>query len=198
MTSPPSKPRRALFLDRDGVINKNRPDNVKAWDEFEFEAGSLEALARLDASDFSIIVVSNQSGIGRGQMTTATVDAIHARMMEQVTRAGGRIEGVYYCPHTPEDQCPCRKPSPEMLLRGRDEFGIELARSYFIGDWVDDVRAAYNAGVTPLLVLTGRWVAALEEIRAAGLPPPPVFKNLAAAVDWILEGEPLDLPHRFI
>ncbi|HZQ06513.1 MAG TPA: D-glycero-beta-D-manno-heptose 1,7-bisphosphate 7-phosphatase [Anaerolineae bacterium] len=187
--SHPFNPKRALFLDRDGVINKNRPDNVKAWDEFEFEAGSLEALARLEATDFSLIVVSNQSGIGRGQMTAATVDAIHTRMLEQIAYAGGRIERVYYCPHTPEAQCTCRKPSPEMLLRGRDELGIELAHSYFVGDWVDDVHAAYNAGVTPLLVLTGRGASALEQIRAAGLPPPPVFKNLAAAVDWILEKE---------
>lgn len=179
--------KRAVFLDRDGVINKNRPDNVKVWDEFVFEAGSQDALARLGASEFQIVVVSNQSGIGRGQMTSETVDAIHSQMIGMIAPAGGRIDRIYYCPHRPEDNCTCRKPSPELLLRARDELKLDLAHSYFVGDWIDDVRAAQRAGVTPLLVLSGRGNHALEEMRLAEMPPPRIFENLDAAVSWILQ-----------
>lgn len=178
---------RAIFLDRDGVINVNRPNNVTRWDEFKFESGSLEALARLAATDFYLIVVSNQSAIGRGQMTRAVLDSIHAQMQAEVARVGGRIDRVYYCPHTPEEKCACRKPAPEMLERGRDEFALDLTQSFFIGDWIDDVRAARNAGVIPILVRTGRGARALVELQNAGVPLPEVFENLAAAVEWILE-----------
>lgn len=182
----PSK-RRAIFLDRDGVINVNRPDNVKQWDEFCFENGSLDALARLGASEYCLIVVSNQSGIGRGHMSAETVDMIHARMVQAIVQAGGRIDRIYYCPHAPAENCSCRKPSPEMLERGRTDLDLDLARSFFIGDWIDDVRAARNAGAVPLLVRTGRGAHALEEIHKTEMPLPQVFENLAAAVTWILE-----------
>lgn len=186
------KKNRAIFLDRDGVINVNRADNVRTWEQFVFEEGSLEALARLGASGFILIVITNQSGIGRGHMTRATVDEIHFKMKQEIARAGGHIEQVYFCPHIPEDACRCRKPSPEMLLRGRDEFNLDMARSYFIGDWVDDVRAARAAGVIPLLVRTGRGRDALMEIAARGVPAPLVFENLARAVEWILEKEKVE------
>jgi D-glycero-D-manno-heptose 1,7-bisphosphate phosphatase len=181
--------KRAIFLDRDGVINKNRPDNVKIWDEFEFEQGSRDALVRLGTTDFQIVVISNQSGIGRGQMTSAAVDAIHSQMIALIAHSGGRIDRIYYCPHRPEDNCTCRKPSPELLLRARDELNLDLAHSYFIGDWIDDVRAARRADATPLLVLSGRGKKALEEMRKAEMSPPHVFENLNAAVNWILQNE---------
>lgn len=186
--------RRAVFLDRDGVINVNRPDNVTSWQEFVFEDGALAALQRLAASDYFLIVVSNQSGIGRGQMSRATVDDIHAQMRDAIERAGGRLDRIYYCPHAPQDHCVCRKPAPEMLLRARAELGVVLEQSFFVGDWIDDVRAARNAGVTPLLVRTGRGASALEEIQRANLLPPAIFENLAHAVEWILEQpEPVGL-----
>jgi len=178
--------RRAVFLDRDGVINVNHPDNVTHWDLFRFEEGSLAALARLRESDFYVIVVSNQSGIGRGQMSHAIVQEIHSRMISEIERAGGRIDRVYYCPHTAEEKCACRKPAPAMLWRGRDEFTLSMSDSFFVGDWIDDVRAARNAGVTPLLVRTGRGERALAEMQNIGMSLPEVFGNLAQAVEWIL------------
>lgn len=184
---------RAVFLDRDGVINVNRPNNVTAWHEFVFETGSLPALVRLAETDFQLIVVSNQSGIGRGQMTRSTVDEIHAQMKRVIEHAGGRLDRIYYCPHAPQDQCTCRKPSPEMLLNGRADLDLDLTQSFFIGDWIDDVRAARNAGVTPLLVRTGRGADALQEILRANLPLPDIFDNLAHAVAWILEQQPREL-----
>lgn len=178
---------RAILLDRDGVINRNRPDNVKTWEEFEFEAGSLSALARLRATTFRLIVISNQSGIGRGHMTTETVEAIHARMSDEIALAGGRLDRIYYCPHKPDDGCLCRKPSPGMLLRGRDEFGLDLGKSYLVGDWVDDITAARKAGVTPVLVRTGRGAQAMAEMERQGIPLPVVVENLASAIEWILD-----------
>jgi D-glycero-D-manno-heptose 1,7-bisphosphate phosphatase len=150
-------PQRAVFLDRDGVINENRPDNVTRWEEFVFEVGALDALARLARADFRFVVITNQSGIGRGQMSASTVDEIHSRMVRAIEAAGGRIDRIYFCPHVPADNCSCRKPSPEMILRGRDELGLDLEHSYLVGDWLDDLRAGWNAGVTPLLVRTGFW-----------------------------------------
>lgn len=180
---------RAVFLDRDGVINLNRPDNVRSWEQFIFEPGALDALRRLGASDLLVLVVTNQSGIGRGHMTQETVEDIHARMRAHIEGVGGRITQVYFCPHIPDDNCICRKPSPGMLLQGRDEFGLDLAQAYFIGDWVDDIRAARAAGVTPLLVRTGRGEKALAEMQTLEMPLPIILDNLSAAVDWILQQE---------
>ena len=183
------KQARAIFLDRDGVINVNRVDNVRTWEQFVFERDALRALARLAPTDFRLIVLTNQSGIGRGHMSEATVQEIHRRMIFEIEHVGGRIDRVYYCPHVPEDECTCRKPSPEMLLRGRDEFALDLAHSYFIGDWVDDIRAARNANAFPILVRTGRGESAITEMRAQGIALPEIFENLAAAVEWILQEE---------
>lgn len=180
---------RAIFLDRDGVINVNRVDNVRTWDQFVFESSSLEALARLGGAAFRLVVMTNQSGIGRGHMTQATVDEIHAQMLRAIERAGGRIDRIYYCPHLPDDGCACRKPLPGMLWRGRDELNLDLERSFLIGDWSDDIRAARSAGVTPILVRTGRGERALAELVKHGEEIPEVTADLAEAVEWILERE---------
>lgn len=178
--------KRALYLDRDGVINVNLTGNVRSWEQFTFEHGSLDALARVGATDFVVIVITNQSGIGNGHMTRETVEDIHTQMIGEIIRAGGRVDAVYYCPHSKQDNCTCRKPSAEMLLRGRDHFELSLAESYFVGDWVDDVLAARNARVTPLLVRTGRGERAIATMQENGIPLPEIFDNLASAVDWLL------------
>ncbi len=183
--------KRAIFLDRDGVINRNRPDNVKALDEFEFEPSALAALAQLAASAWALVVVSNQAGIARGHMTAARVDEIHAHMLAAIRKAGGRIDRIYYCPHLPEASCPCRKPAPGMLYQARDELGLDLSRSFFVGDWVDDVRAA---GAEPILVRTGRGTKALAEIERQDIPLPVVVQDLGQAVEWVLANAPLPIP----
>lgn len=182
---------RALFLDRDGVINVNRADNVRSWEQFTFEQGALAALAQMGATDFRIFVITNQSGIGRGHMTEETVQQIHARMVSEIGQAGGRVDEVYYCPHTPDDNCACRKPLPGMLLRGRDRYDLDMGGSYFIGDWVDDVLAARNAGVIPLLLRTGRGERAIMEIQERAIPAPLILYDLQAAVNWILQAQTL-------
>jgi D-glycero-D-manno-heptose 1,7-bisphosphate phosphatase len=148
-------PKTAAFLDRDGVINRDRPDYVKSWDEFEFLPGVLEAFRVLASQPLTIVVVSNQSCIGRGLVSRETVDGIHARMTEAVRKSGGRIDAVYYCPHRPDEDCPCRKPRPGLILKAARELDIDLAASWLIGDDPKDLEAARAAGVRPVLVRTG-------------------------------------------
>ena len=144
--------RRAVFLDRDGVINRNREDHVKSWEEFERLPGVLGAFRCLAHSELLVVVVSNQSAIGRGLTTSERVDDINSRMISAVHRVGGRIDAVYYCPHTPESGCSCRKPKPGLLQRAAEELEIDLSRSYLVGDQQSDMEAALAAGCKRILV----------------------------------------------
>lgn len=178
--------RRAVFLDRDGVINVNRPDHVKSWDEFVFLPNALAALARLAASDFLVIVTTNQSAIARGLVTEETVRAIHTRMIADVARAGGRIDAVYFCPHHPDDKCACRKPQPGLFLQAARDFAIDFTRSFVIGDAFSDVAAALAIGAQPILVLTGRGRAQYAEMLANNHTNHRIADDLRGAVEWIL------------
>jgi len=147
---------RAIFLDRDGVICENRTDHVKSWDEFRFVPGARESLAALSRLGMPIVVVTNQAAINRGMTTTAAVEDIHRRMVAEVEAFGGRIDRVLYCPHRPEEHCKCRKPEPGMLLHAATEMGIDLARSYMVGDALTDMQAGLAVGAETILVLSGR------------------------------------------
>lgn len=185
----------AIFVDRDGVINANRPDHVKRWEEFEFLPGALDALRALAGQPAPVIVITNQAIIGRGIAPAATIRAIHSRMLAEVTAAGGRIDAVYLCPHRPEDGCDCRKPRPGMLLRAGSEHGLDLSRSYFIGDALSDAQAAAAAGVTPIYVASGRGAEQREALLAdPWLRGTRIVADLAAAVEVILEAQ--NHPHR--
>lgn len=169
--------RAALFLDRDGVLNENRPGHVRSWEEYRFLPGVKDALARAARTEFAIVVVTNQSVIGRGFATRNTVEDIHRRMTAEIAASGGRVDAVYLCPHAPEDGCDCRKPRPGMLLAAAREMGLDLARSWMVGDAATDVAVAQAAGVRPVLVLSGRagpWDAA---------PGVPVAADLGAALN---------------
>lgn len=177
---------RAVFLDRDGVINANRPDHVKSWEEFAFLPGALHALRLLRAAGWTTVVVTNQAVIGRGIVSPAVVQAIERRMLEAVQAFGGRIAAVFHCPHRPEDGCDCRKPRPGLLLRAAERFGLDLAQSYLIGDALTDITAGRIVGCRCILVRTGRGREQL--LRApAGIPPADhVAADLLAAVRWLL------------
>jgi D-glycero-D-manno-heptose 1,7-bisphosphate phosphatase len=184
-------PRRAIFLDRDGVINANRPDHVKTWSEFAFLPRALDALQRIAASDFVVLVTTNQAAIARGLTTEAAVCDIHGRMMAEVARAGGRIDGVYYCPHHPDANCDCRKPRTGLYEQGAREWAIDLARSYVVGDAMADIAAAQAMGAQAILVLTGRGNeqhAVLKENNHTGYQ---VVDDLMEAVEWIWRRENL-------
>jgi len=147
---------RAIFLDRDGVICENRPDHVKSWAEFRFLPGVMPGLAQLAGTEFATVVITNQAVINRGVVSADTVTDIHTRMLGEVRRAGGRIDRVMVCLHRPSERCDCRKPKPGLILQAAAEMGIDLTRSYLIGDTVTDMQAGLAVGCQCLMVLTGR------------------------------------------
>ncbi len=179
-------PRPAIFLDRDGVINRNRSDYVKSWEEFAFLPGALQAIVQLADSPFYVIVVTNQSAIGRGIIRRQAVKAIHDRMVREVAHAGGRIDAIVFCPHEPQLGCSCRKPAPGMFQEAAARLAIDLPESIFIGDAQSDVLAARAAGCRPALVMSGRttpdmlatWDAATRDIV--------IQRDLLTAVTLIL------------
>lgn len=175
-----------IFLDRDGVINENRSDYVKSWSEFCFLPGSKEAIAMLTHAGHRIIVCTNQAGIARGILSRDTVEEIHRRMVAEIAKAGGRIERIYYCPHGKDENCFCRKPRPGMLLRARDELGIDMHDAVFIGDSISDIRAAFAAGVHPILVLTGLGMEHLHECCYEAHEPFHIAESLKHAAEMIL------------
>jgi histidinol-phosphate phosphatase family protein len=131
---------RAVFLDRDGVINEKASlhEYVTKWEDFKFLPGVLESLRRLAGTKYRIVITTNQRGIARGKMDESRLKEIHKRMLKEITKTGGRVDRVYYCPHN-YGECDCRKPSPGMLDRAREEMGIDLRRSWVIGDSEEDV-----------------------------------------------------------
>jgi D-glycero-D-manno-heptose 1,7-bisphosphate phosphatase len=183
---PVGQRRPAVFLDRDGVLNQNRADYVRTWGQVEFLPGVFAAMQRLAGSPFAVVVVTNQSAVGRGLMMVEGLAAINQGIVQQVERAGGRIDAVYACPHTPEDGCDCRKPRPGMLLQAVQDLAIDLARSFLVGDAISDVDAALAAGCRPVMVRTGRGRKQAVALASSGLGDVPVMADLGEAVDWIL------------
>ena len=180
--------RKAVFLDRDGVINRDSPDYIKRLEEFEFLPGSLEALRRLAEQGFACIVITNQSAPARGLMTREALDAIHRRLCAAVAEAGGRILDIFICPHLPADGCSCRKPKPGLLHAAQRKYGIDFSSAAMIGDSVTDIECALNAGVrTTVLVQTGNGEKAARELSARGLRPGFIAQDLNRAVDWLVE-----------
>ncbi len=178
-----------VFLDRDGVINENREDHVKSWEEFRFIPGSLSAIRMLREAGFHVFVVTNQAVIGRGILTHAMLEDIHSRMIVHISAAGGKIHDIRYCPHTPNEACHCRKPQPGMLLDLASRWHVDLSHAYMVGDALTDIEAATSAGCRSILVQTGRG---LEQMYAPGFvhcPPNQVAANLFEAVTWILGHE---------
>lgn len=176
-----------IFLDRDGVIIENRPDYVKRWDEVQFLPGTLHSLAGCKDSPYRIIIITNQAGIGRGLISRTEVYEINRRILAEIDLAGGRIDAIYVCPHTPEENCACRKPQPGMILQAAADLHIDLPRSMLIGDNISDLQAGRSAGVGQLaLVRTGLGEAFASQLQAANLSAVPVFADLAQALAEIL------------
>jgi D-glycero-D-manno-heptose 1,7-bisphosphate phosphatase len=158
--------KRAVFIDRDGVICRNRRDHVKSWNEFVFLAGARAALARLSESDLAVVIITNQAVINRGMVSVETVEDIHRRMTRAIQVAGGRVDGIFYCSHRPDERCGCRKPQPGMLLQAARELDIALEHSYLIGDAWSDMLAGQAVGCRCYMVLTGRgWRQFLTCLR---------------------------------
>jgi len=179
--------RRAVFLDRDGVINQNRPDYVKSWAEFAFLPGVFAPLRRLAESDFAVVVISNQSAVGRGLLARQDLEEIHRQMIREIEAAGGRIDAIEVCPHHPAAGCTCRKPQPGLLRQAAVSLDLDLTRSFLVGDARSDVEAALRAGCVPVMVLTGRGRDQLRQMPTELAARCHVAADLAAAVAYILE-----------
>ena len=177
----------AVFLDRDGVINENRPDHVKSWAEFRFIPGATEAVARLSELGVRVFITTNQAVINRGIITQSTVDDINRLMVAALERHGARIEAVAYCPHRPEDGCLCRKPKPGLLLDLADRYGLDLGETAVVGDALSDIEAGQAAGCRTVLVLTGRGREQLAMAVKAGKGGFTVASDLSAAVPLLVQ-----------
>lgn len=178
-----------VFLDRDGVINENRNDHVKSWDEFHFIPGSLHAIRMLREAGIPVFVVTNQAAIGRGLLSRSMLEDMHACMQTQVLRSGGRIHDIRYCPHLPTEACTCRKPQPGMILDLAKLWHVDLTSAYLVGDALTDIEAATMAGCRSILVKTGRGAEQLEQLPFASCQPNTITANLYEAVMWILARE---------
>jgi len=178
---------KLAILDRDGVINHDSADFIKTPDEWEALPGSLPAIARLTHAGWRVVVASNQSGLTRGLFTLHTLNAIHAKMRQQLAALGGQIDAIFLCPHGPNDGCSCRKPKPGMLLEILHRFDADPAQVPVVGDSLRDLQAAYAAGCQPWLVLTGNGAHTRAEnsYLPAGTR---VADSLADVVDrWLAE-----------
>ena len=182
----PATLRPAVFLDRDGTISEEVGylNHISRFRMFEF-AG--EAIRRLNAAGVPVFVVTNQSGVARGLFPESLVAQVHAEMTRQLTAAGAKLDGIYYCPHRSEDGCECRKPKTGLLERAAREHRLDLRRSVVIGDRYLDVELARRAGARSVFVKTGYGRGELEWDSAKWpAQPDHVAEGLAQAVDWVL------------
>ena len=176
---------KLVILDRDGVINHDSASYIKSPEEWKPIAGSLEAIALLNQAGYRVLVATNQSGIGRGLFDMATLNAIHDKMHRALSLVGGRVDGIFYCPHAQDAGCACRKPRPGLLDEIAKRFGVSLDGVPFIGDSLRDLQAGAAVGAQPVLVLTGKG----KKIRKDGDLPEGtvVHADLAEAVRSLLQ-----------
>lgn len=178
---------KLVILDRDGTINADSDEFIKSPGEWRPLPGALEAIARLNHAGWHVAIASNQSGLGRGLFDVASLNAMHAKMHKLLAAHGGRIDAVFYCPHSPDEGCGCRKPLPGLFEQIGERFGIELKGTPTVGDSLRDLQAGAAAGCEPHLVLTGK----AAELRGRPLPAAypadtTVHEDLAAFADFLI------------
>lgn len=173
-----------VILDRDGVINHDSDHYIKSPEEWKPIPGSLEAIARLNQAGYRIVVATNQSGLARGLFDMATLNAIHQKMIDALAHHGGMLDAIFFCPHSNEARCNCRKPSAGMFEEIRRRYNISLDQVPAVGDSLRDLTAAAKVGARPILVLTGKGQ---KTLGSGGLPEGTTrFPDLAEAVRSIL------------
>jgi D-glycero-D-manno-heptose 1,7-bisphosphate phosphatase len=178
---------KLVILDRDGTINADSDEFIKSPEEWMPLPGALEAIARLNHAGWHTVIASNQSGLGRGLFDVASLNAMHAKMHKMLAAQGGRIDAVFYCPHSPDEGCQCRKPLPGLFEQIGERFGVELKGTPVVGDGLRDLQAGAAVGCEPHLVLTGKGA----EFRGRTLPntyPPgtQVHEDLGAFADFLI------------
>jgi len=176
--------RGGVFLDRDGTINEeveylSNPQNLRLI------PGAAQAICLLNEVGIPVIVVTNQSGIGRGYFTETRLDEIHRTLIKRLASQNAHLDAIYYCPHHLEDGCDCRKPEPGMIMQAAEEHNIDLRRSWVIGDKISDLRAGWRVGCKTVLVLTGYGREAREHFQYCNFKPDEIEHDLLSAVKWI-------------
>ncbi len=187
--------KRAVFLDRDGTLNLD-VGYPSRFDQIDVYPQSFEAVKRINAAGLLAVIITNQSGVGRGLLTEEDLEDIHARLRASFLQHDARLDAIYYCPHYAQSEdprygkeCDCRKPQPGLVRRAAAELGIDPAGSYMIGDKAEDVLLGLNSGAVPLLVLTGSGRESLSRLREKNIVPAHVAPNVLEAADWILNRE---------
>lgn len=179
--------RKAVFLDRDGVINRKAPEGqyITSWEQVEILPGVDEALRDLKQAGFLIIVVTNQSAVSRNELAVEMLESIHRRMIDRLSQEGVGIDGIYYCPHDRSGKCGCRKPQPKMLQQAAREHGIDLLQSWMVGDAATDIEAGIAAGCRTV------WLRPSD--FNGGTPPRADFStnSIQDAANWILRANPV-------
>jgi len=183
---------KVVFLDRDGVINEDRPDYVKSWEEFSFIPGAKEAIKTLSEAKYVIIIVTNQASVGKGIVSKIAVEEINRRMVGEIGEFGGKIQAVYFCPHKPEDNCQCRKPKTGLFKEAIKRFKINPKQSFVIGDSSRDIEAGKKIGCRTILIVDGR----ISEEEIVKLKPKFTASNLKEAVVFILEPKKAPVPEK--
>ena len=161
---------KLVILDRDGTVNLDSDEFIKSPEEWHPIAGSLEAIGRLNHAGYRVVLATNQSGLGRGLMDVASLNAIHTHMNKQLAKVGGRIDAIFYCPHAPDEGCTCRKPAPGLLEQIAERYGMSLQGVPFVGDSLRDMQAAQAGGCLPHLVLSGKAMGLRGQALPADFP----------------------------
>ena len=186
---------KLIILDRDGVINQDSPDFIKSPEEWIPIDGSLEAIGRLSQAGYEVVILTNQSGIGRGLISPDMLSQIHVRMLDYIQQHGGKIQIILFCPHHPDEECTCRKPKTGLYKELTKRLNIDLAGTYSVGDSLRDLIAAKSAGASPILVKTGNGRKTVKELKNSkanknkqqlSLDDINVFESLAKFVDALL------------
>ena len=183
---------KLIILGRDGILNRFREDHVKEPSEWEPIPGALEAVAKLNHAGWHVVIATNQAGIGRGMIDMSAVNAVHLHMMKMLAAKGGRLDAVFFCPHTRDDGCDCRKPLPGMMHDIALRYGADLSQVPMVGDTLRDLEAAQAAGCPPHLVKSGRANLGSEaELAqwAAAVPGTAVHDDLASFASYLLQQE---------
>jgi D-glycero-D-manno-heptose 1,7-bisphosphate phosphatase len=177
-----------VFFDRDGTLNLEK-GYITDLSDIELYPDSGTVLRRLKQLGFWVVVITNQSAIGRGLMSESQFEQVNAAFREQLQQSGAGYDALYYCPHRPEDDCPCRKPKPGLIFQAAHDLGIDLSRSYMIGDKLSDIEAGNRAGCKTILLLTGKGKQSQKAIEDKNSTPDTIQKNLTTTLAWIREQE---------
>ena len=180
---------KVIFLDRDGVINRDPGfgDYIKSWEEFEFLPGSIEAIKKLTENGYEIFIISNQAGVSKGLYTQESLNELTGNMLKEIELQGGKIRSVSYCIHKPDGSCNCRKPKTGMIEKATEGLNIDFKNTYFIGDTKLDISAGKNMGCKTMLLLTGKEKP--EDIKNWDHKPDFIKDDLKGAIEWVLKQE---------